>query len=134
MWAANLAKRGEVGMSERCLELTGTETEFRTDGIVDPSLLKHVASGGCRIDADVIVDLSEGLARETDDGIRHGKAGVGDIVLIVGLVETFIIVVFKVEGTLQIEIGLEYEAPVITLECEATVVGYRNHAVVHIQL
>ena len=121
-------------MGERCLELTSTETEFRTDGIVYPCLLKHIATRGCRIDADVIVNLSEGLTRKTDNGVRHGETRVGDIILIVGLVETFIIVVFKVEGTLQIEIGLEYEAPVITLECEATVVGNRNHAVVHIQL
>ena len=60
-------------MGKRGLKLTHTEAQFGHGGIVDPGLLQDISTGGCRIDTDIIVDLTESLTRETDDGVRDGE-------------------------------------------------------------
>ena len=127
-----LTEGSQIGMGERRLKLTHTETQFRHRSIVDPGLLQDVTPRGSRIDTDVIVDLTERLTRKADDGIVHGETRVGHIVLIIGFVESLVVIITVVEGALQIEIGFEHETPVVRLEGKPTVVGDRNHTVVHI--
>ena len=129
-----LTKSGQIGMGERCLKLTHTEAQFRHGGIVDPGLLQDVTSRGCRIDTDVIVDLSERLTRKTDDGVRDGETGVSHIVLIIGFVESLVIIIAIIQRALKEEIGFEHEIAVIRLEGKTTIVGNRDHTVIHIIL
>ena len=132
LWKQCLAKCGEVGMCEGCLEFTSAETQGRTNGIVNPCLLQHIATRCCGIDTDVVIDLTECLTGETDDGIGNGKATVGNVILIIGFVKSLVVVVFHVERTLHIHIGLEHEIAILRLKGEATVVGNGQHAVLHI--
>ena len=54
--------------------------------------------------------------------------------MVIGLVESLVVIVAIAEGGLHIEIGFEYETAVVGLQCETTVVGDRNHAILHIIL
>ena len=127
-----LTKGGQIGMGEGCLKLTHTETQFWHGGIVDPGLLQDVTSRGCCIDRDVIVDLSECLTSKTNDGVRDGKTRVSHIVLIIGFIKSLVIVIAIIQRALQIEIGFEHEIAVVRLEGKTTIIGNRDHTIVHI--
>ena len=102
-------------MSERRLELTCTEACGRTDGIVNPRLLKHVGTCGCSIDAEVIIETSKGLTREAQYGIGHSEARIGHIVLIIGFVESLVVVVIQLSAGLEEQIWFEDEPAVLAL-------------------
>ena len=101
-----LAEGGEIGGGQTgVLNLTGAETEAVVHLDIEPSLLQHVGTAGGGIDREVVGHFVVGLAGETEHGIRHGEAGVGHIVLIVGLVQPFIVI--PIEGTVSLhhEVG-----------------------------
>ena len=124
-----LAESGEIGVGKRRLELTGAETEAVVHLDIEPSLLQHVGTAGGGIDREVVGHFVVGLAGETEHGIGHGEAGVGHIVLIVGLVQPFIVI--PIEGTVSLhhEVGLELEAAVVAAHGERSVVVDAHHTV-----
>ena len=119
-------------MCEGSLELTHTETSFRLYLIVDPGLLQDVCALGCCIDRQVVVELSESLACETQYGIGNGKARVSYVILIIGLVQSLIIVVVHLSSCLQEQVGLENKLPVFRLKGKTSVVRDTQHAILHI--
>ena len=126
------AQRGEVGVEERRLELACTEAGGRRDSVVHPRLLQDVAAAAGCVDAQVIVEPAESRAGEAQDGIRHGEARIGHIVLVVRLVQSLVVVVMVLASGLQEQIGLEDEASVARLKRESSVVGNAQHAVLHV--
>ena len=129
----SLSEGCHIGMTERSLEFSHSETHFLACSIVNPCLLQYVASRSCRIDTHVVVNLSECPASETNDCVWHRETGVGHIVLIVGLVQSAVVVIVIVAGCLYIHIWLEHEVALLRLQCKSAVVGNRYHAVVHVQ-
>ena len=69
-----LAQRGEVSVGEGSLELACAELHSGVHAVVHPCLLQHVGACGSRVDAQVIVQTAECLARETQYGIGDGEA------------------------------------------------------------
>ena len=126
------AQGGQVGVAERRLELAHAEAGGVAEAIVHPGLLQDVAAAAGRVHRDVVVEAAERGAGEADDGVGDGEAGIGHIVLIVGLVQTFVVIVVEHAARLQEEVGLEDEFAVLRLQREASVVGDAGDAVLHV--
>ena len=105
-------------MGEWGLELTQTDSELLTGGIVEPSLLKQSTSTASGIDREVERHLPKGLACETQHSIGDGEARIGHVVLIIGLVQTLVIVVIELSSRLHQQVGLEYEITFLRLNRE----------------
>ena len=129
-----LTQRGEVGVEERRLELAGTKACGGRDAVVHPSLLQDVPAAACRVDAQVVVEPTEGCAGKAKDGIGHREARVRHVVLVVGFVQTLVVVVMVLASRLQKEVWLEDEAAVARLQREASVVRNAQHAVLHVDV
>ena len=123
------AERGEIGVGEGRLELTGAETEAVVHFHVEPGLLQDVGTAGSGVDREVVGDFVVGFTGETEHGIRQAEAGIGHVVLVVGLVETFVVVPVERAVSLHHEIGFELEAAVVAAHGEGAVVVDAHHPV-----
>ena len=107
------AEGGEVGMGEGCLELTDLDGKLLLEFDVEPCLLQEVATRGSGVHREVESDTAKSLSRESEHGVGDGKTCVGDVVLVVGFVQTFVVVVVEVGRCLDECVGLEDEVALL---------------------
>ena len=101
---------------------------------VKPSLLQKIAARfGC-IQREVERDFIEGLARESQNGIGDGETRIGDVVLVVCLVEAFVVIPIEVGAGLHQHVRLENEVALFRLYGESLASGQGHHAVVSVEV
>ena len=108
-----LAERGEIGVGEGCLELTDLDGKLLLEFDVEPCLLQEVATRGSGVHREVESDTAKSLSRESEHGVGDGKTCVRDVVLVVGFVQTFVVVVVEVGRCLDECVGLEDEVALL---------------------
>ena len=121
-------------MGEGGLEFTDADLEGFLELDVEPCLLEQVATALGGVEREVEGDLVEGLSGETEDGVGDGEAGVGDVVLVVGLVEAFVVIPVEVAARLDEHVGLEDEVALLGLDGESLASGEGNDAVVGVEV
>ena len=121
-------------MEEWRFEFACAKACGRRYSVVHPRLLQDVSASGSSVDAQVVVQSAEGCAGETEDGIRHGKARVSHIVLIIRFVQALVVIVVVLPPCLHEEVRLEDELAVARLKRKASVVRNAKHAVFHVDV
>ena len=123
------AQRGQVAVREGRLELSDAHGELVPGGHVDPRLLQDGPAAGRRVDGEVEGDAAPCLPGEAEHGVGHGEARVGQVVLVVGLVQPLVVVPVDVGCCLHQQIRFEHEVSPFRLDGESFASGERHHAV-----
>ena len=97
------------------------------------NLCSHDRGNTFRVITEALDELDYAIFYRVLDGQNYVPQH-RERILIVGFVESFIVIIAIVEGTLQIEVWLEHKVTIIRLEGKPSVVCNRDHTIIHIQL
>ena len=99
---------------------------------VEPGLLQDVPTASRRIDRKVEGEPVESLPCEAENGIGNGEAGVMDVVLVIGRVQSLVIVVVHVGAGLDKQVRLENKVALLRGNRKPFFSGEGNDAVFRI--